>query len=119
MVYRLPPATSVALPCRSPAARALALWISGISVQSWKQVSDSEKREHHDGEAENREVGGAASTPPPRDPHVQVAGINQPGDCGPGLLRIPAPIRAPGPIRPVRAGGNHQRQQGEGNANSL
>src|SRR5207253_10536204 len=65
------------------------------------------------------EVSCPTATPAAGNPHMQVSCINQPGDGGPGLFRIPAPIRTPGTVCPVRAGGNHQGEQGKGDADCL
>src|SRR5215472_12329972 len=91
--------------------------VSGIRVQPGQQVRHSEEGEHHNGESKNREVSRAASTPAPRDTHVQVSGVDEPRDRRPRLFGVPVPVGTPGAIRPVGAGGDHQGKQGEGNAN--
>src|SRR5208282_398602 len=82
----------------------------GISVQSRQQVSHSEESEHHYCKAKNGKVSSSTSPPSASDTHVQIAGIHQPGNCGPGFFWIPTPIRAPGLVRPVRSGSDHQSQ---------
>ncbi len=47
-------------------------------------------------------------------PRVQVRGVNHPGDERPGLLRIPAPVAAPGGLRPDRPGNDRERPDREG-----
>src|SRR5579862_407271 len=91
--------------------------VSGISVQSRKQVRHSEESEHHNRKSEDGEVSRTASTPTARDAHVQVSGIHQPRNRRPRLFGVPVPVRAPSPVRPIGAGGDHQGEQGKGNAN--
>src|SRR5579864_2210592 len=93
--------------------------VSGISVQSGQQIRDSEEGEHHDCKAENGEVSCRPSAPASGDAHVQVSGIDEPGNRRPRLFGVPVPVRTPGAIRPVGAGGDHQGEQGERNANSF
>src|SRR5579859_4839568 len=93
--------------------------VSGIGVQSRQQVRHSEEGEHHDGESEDCEVSGTASAPAARDPHVQISRIDQPSNRRPRLFGVPIPIGTPGPVGPEGAGGDHQGEQGEGNANGF
>src|SRR5207245_6435483 len=76
----------------SRAASGVLCGTSGISVQTRQQVRDSEERKHHHGKSANREVRCHAPAHPAREPHVKVAGINDQGGRGPGLLRVPATI---------------------------
>src|SRR5689334_23178097 len=66
--------------------------VSGIGVQSRQQISDSEEGKHHHYKAQYGEVSCTASTPSAGDAHVQIAGVNQPGDGGPCFLRVPTPV---------------------------
>src|SRR5579859_7709234 len=91
--------------------------VSGICMQSRQQVSDSEEREHHHREAEDGEVSRTAPAPAASDAHVEISGINEPGNRRPRLLGVPVPVGTPGTVSPVGAGGDHQGEQGEGNAN--
>src|SRR5215469_14638978 len=88
-----------------------------IRVQSVQQVRYSEEGEHNHPESQDCEVCGPAATPAAGNPHVQVSGIHQPRDRRPRLFGIPVPVRTPGAVGPVGAGGDHQGEQGEGNAN--
>src|SRR5208283_2517794 len=83
------------------------VWL-GIRVKSRKQVRDAEEGEHHNDKAENREVGGTPATPSASDAHVKIACVHEPGNGCPGFFRIPTPIRAPGLVRPVRSGSDHE-----------
>src|SRR5580700_10600193 len=67
-----------------------------IGVHPGEQVSYAEEGEHHHGESQDGEVGSAPASPSARDAHVEVAGVYQPGNRGPGFFRIPAPVGAPG-----------------------
>src|SRR5215471_13865854 len=53
---------------------------SSIGVQPRQQVRHAKKGEQHDGKSNNRKVGGAAASPAAHHAHMQVAGIDQPGD---------------------------------------
>ncbi len=44
---------------------------------------------------------------------MQVAGVDDPGDERPGLLRVPAPVPAPGLVRPDRPGDDAERPERE------
>src|SRR3954453_15036392 len=59
---------------------------SGIRMQSVEQVCNPEKREHHDAESENGEVGGAPAPPSAGNAHVEISGIDQPSNRRPRLF---------------------------------
>src|SRR5579863_8357165 len=92
---------------------------SGIGMHSWQEISDTEEGEHHNRKAKDGKVSSPATSPTARDTHVQISGIDHPGDRCPRLFRIPAPIRSPGTICPVSARCDHQRQERERNADGF
>src|ERR1700739_1363895 len=91
--------------------------VSGISVQSRKKVRYSEESEHHNGKSENSKVSGPPAAPAAGNAHVQISGIHQPSNRRPRLFGVPIPRGATGPVSPVGAGGDHQGEQRECNAN--
>src|SRR5690348_13618331 len=64
-------------------------------------------------EGDHRQVGGLAALPAGGGPGVQVAGVGDPGDEGPGLLGVPVPVAAPGAARPDRARDDREGPQRE------
>ena len=76
---------------------------AGVGVQAGDDDVHHEEVERHRAEAEQVDVGGAAALPAGGRPGVQVRGVDDPGDEGPGLLRVPAPVPAPGRLGPDRA----------------
>src|SRR5207244_2946753 len=56
---------------------------------------------------------GLAAPPASGGAGVQVAGVHDPGDERPGLLGIPAPVPAPGLVRPDRPGDDRERPDRE------
>src|SRR2546425_11259079 len=61
---------------------------------------DGIERDHDRDEAGGRDKCRAASAPGPQAVSMQVDGINDPGDRGPGFLWIPSPPAAPGVLAP-------------------
>lgn len=74
-----------------------------IAVKT-RKIIHAEIGEHHGEEAENGEKGDPSALPAAHRAQVEQCGINQPGDQGPGLFGIPAPVAAPGGIGPDRTG---------------
>src|SRR5579872_464342 len=116
-VWREPMDASVSVD--SGLATGFVIWlsVSSISMQSGKQVRDTKECKHHDPESQDCEVSGTASPPATSDAHVEISGINQPGNRRPRLFGVPVPVGTPGAVRPVGAGGDHQGEQGEGDTN--
>src|SRR5216683_7008459 len=65
---------------------------------------DGVERDHDRDEARRRDQGGAPAAPGAKAVRVQVDRVDDPGDGGPGLFRIPSPPPAPGVLTPDRAG---------------
>src|SRR5690606_21053120 len=65
------------------------------------------------GEGGQGQVGGLAALPAGGGAGVQVAGVGDPGDEGPGLLGVPAPVAAPGVTGPDGARDDRERPQRE------
>src|SRR5580658_4887520 len=76
---------------------------SRVGVQAGDEDLHDQDVERQAGEAEQLDVLRPPSAPASGGPGVQVRGVEHPGDEGPGLDRIPAPVPAPGLIRPDRA----------------
>ncbi|CAM5231808.1 hypothetical protein SVIOM342S_05753 [Streptomyces violaceorubidus] len=64
-------------------------------------------------EGDQGQVGGLAALPARGGAGVQVAGVGDPGDEGPGLLGVPAPVAAPGVARPDGARDHREGPQRE------
>lgn len=74
-----------------------------VTVQPRKQVH-AEVGEHDGGKADDGEDGCFFAAPAADESHVDKGGVDEPGDEGPGLLGVPAPVAAPGGVGPYRAG---------------
>jgi RNA polymerase sigma-70 factor (ECF subfamily) len=88
---------------------------SGIGVKSDDPDVHDEVVDDDAGEGEQRDHRGTTATPARGEASVQVAGVHQPDDERPGLLRIPAPVAAPGRLGPDGTGDHGERPDREGN----
>src|SRR6516225_8524625 len=91
---------------------------AAIRVQAGEPDVDAEVVEDEARQPGQRDEGGPAALPARGGPGVQVGREDQPGHEGPGLLGVPAPVRAPGVLGPDRAGDDgegpereHEREQ--------
>jgi hypothetical protein len=66
---------------------------------------EPQRRDPHD-----RQPGGLPAPPAGGGAGVQVGGVHDPGDEGPDLLRVPAPVAAPRLVGPDRAGDQHRER---------
>src|SRR3954453_13077426 len=81
---------------------------AGVAVQAGRDhVHERQVEDHHD-QADDVPPGRAPAPPPGGRPGVQVSGVDDPGDEGPGLLRVPAPEPAPGRLRPDGTGDDRE-----------
>src|SRR6266487_4795227 len=79
-----------------------------VAVEPYDPGVDGVEVEQHGGEADQAQPGGAAAPPAGGGARVQVGGEDRPDDERPGLLGVPAPVPAPGGLRPDGAG--HDRE---------
>src|SRR5215475_9934768 len=86
---------------------------TGVRVQPGDHDVDNEEVERHRPECQQVDPGRLDPTPACRGPCVQVCGVAQPRDERPGLLRVPAPVPAPGRLRPDRSGDDRECPDGE------
>ena len=86
---------------------------SGVRVQAVCEEVHAEVVDQEAGEPDQPERGRLASSPAGGRAGVQVAGVDDPGDEGPGLLGVPAPVAAPGVLGPDRAGDDGEGPQRE------
>ena len=77
------------------------------------QDADHDRVEEQAPEPDQLDVGGPAAAPARGRAGMQVAGVHHPGDEGPGLGGVPAPVPAPGLVRPDRAGDDAERPDRE------
>src|SRR5215831_14298167 len=82
---------------------------AGVAVQAGNPEVDADQVEHEAGESDELDVGRLAAPPAGRGPGVQVPGVHHPGDERPRLLGVPAPVPAPGLVRPDRPGDDRER----------
>ena len=71
-------------------------------MESGEKVVDPEIGEQNSDKSDDGQDGRFPSPPIPCQPGMQKGGIDKPGDEGPGLFGIPAPIGSPRIIRPGR-----------------
>src|ERR1017187_1326853 len=82
-----------------------------IAVQPTQQEIHAVVGKNDGGKSDDGNPSGAFALPAAHKTTVQEYGVDEPGDQRPGFLRIPAPIRAPGGIRPHRARHDARRQE--------
>src|SRR6202022_4146324 len=71
-----------------------------VAMESHDPEVDRVERNHDRDEAGGRDQCGSASAPGAQAVGVQVDGVDNPGDRGPGFLWIPSPPAAPGVLAP-------------------
>src|SRR4051812_1499524 len=76
-----------------------------------RQVTDAEIRNQY--ENKTNHVGDHPTAVLPAEIHakVEVNCVSKPGDKRPGFLGVPAPVAAPGSVRPYRPEKNTKREQ--------
>ena len=80
-------------------------------MQPREDVVDPKESEENPAKTYDGEYSGLVSPPPSGQPGMQEGGINQPGDKGPGLLRIPAPVTSPRVVCPHSSRDNTYAQE--------
>src|SRR5690625_4398652 len=108
------PAPSQPIPeCPTPLGRRRSVRLpsaeSGVGVQAVEVDVDDGEVEDHRGDADEVEHRDLRRTPAARGASMQVGGVDDPHDESPDLLRVPAPVAAPGHLRPDGTG-----DEGEG-----
>src|SRR6266568_7198965 len=91
----------------------------GVAVQPAHHNIDDEQVEQHRDEAGDVDPGGLGFAPAGGGAGVEVGGVDDPGDEGDRLLRVPAPEAAPGRFGPDRAqddAGAEDREADDGGA---
>mmetsp|Transcript_24058 Transcript_24058/g.71601 ORF Transcript_24058/g.71601 Transcript_24058/m.71601 type:complete len:424 (-) Transcript_24058:246-1517(-) len=84
-----------------------------VGVEADAQEVHADVAEPNDEEAEGADLRTVAGVPAQLQAHVEVGGVDEPADQGPGLLGVPAPVVAPGLVRPHRAGDDADREEAE------
>lgn len=80
-------------------------------MDAWKKGIHTDIGEDDTDESDKGEEGCLAAFPSHHDPHMEVDGIDDPGDEGPGLLRVPEPVAAPGGFRPDGTGDDDEGEE--------
>lgn len=83
----------------------------GIAVDAWKKGVHPDIGEDDAQESDEGEESGLPAFPSHDDPHMEVDGIDDPGDEGPGLLGVPEPVAAPGGFRPDGTGDDDEGEE--------
>src|SRR4030042_1735346 len=85
-----------------------------VTVQSGQKIIDPEISEERGQKAEDRDQGRTAPLPTHDNSSVEVEGEDEPGDERPDLLRVPAPVGAPGLVSPDHSEDEpSQREEGK------
>jgi len=82
-------------------------------VEPGKKEIDPQECKEHGSKTYNRKDSGPSPLPPNSHPSVENGGVDEPGDEGPCLLGIPAPVGAPGILGPDSAGDDAQSEEGK------
>src|SRR5208283_1103870 len=91
------PPVSAGTPLRLASAQAR------VGVQAGDEGLHDQHVEQQTAETDQLNVRGPLAPPARRGPGVQEARVDDPGDEGPRLDRVPAPVTAPGLVSPDRA----------------
>ena len=100
--------------CCPPRPRTRSELDPGVGVQAGDEQVDADEVEPERGQPDHRDHRRPPAPPAGGGAGVQVSGVDHPGDQGPGLLGVPAPVAAPGVLGPDRAGGDGEGPQREG-----
>src|SRR5450759_2621071 len=87
-------------------------WLLRVAVQAAEEEV-AEEGEQHGGEPRHQQPRRSTSDPAAGHPGVQVGAVDEPGEQRCRLLGVPAPVAAPGDLRPDRAQDDDQGEQRE------